>query len=342
MRASELEGKWRAALHRMVGNLRGTSLIEQMLFLALSSIILSGVISFYISHYEVNLGQEQVAEMQQNVRIALDRVSQEVLMGGYGVPQQAGIVAASENGITFLNRLDKAYTTLSAALSAAATSLSVDSAAGFSVNDVIYLLHPDGSVESPSPKVTVVNLSTNTLTVESGVSKAYPVGSSVSSPSNYTTMTSSTAGSSLSVASVANFKAGDAVYVVHPTNGTFVSKTVDSINSSINQLTLQSSLGTNYPTGSFVVLPVAYALEGSTSAPRLVRKVGGVSQVLADDVESLRFTYYDSADPPQTIPNPLPSPYDSDPFTEETVLSATDRNAIVRAEIRLAIRTHKV
>jgi type IV pilus assembly protein PilW len=79
----------------------GFTLIEMLIALAISSVLLAGLYSFYLSQKQTYVLREQVAEMQQNVRSGLALMAREIRMAGYnptGAPG-VGIVAAGPQTI---------------------------------------------------------------------------------------------------------------------------------------------------------------------------------------------------------------------------------------------------
>ena len=62
----------------------GVTLIELLIALAISSILIAGVYRVFIYHQRTYATQEQVADMQQNVRVAMNRMIREIRMAGFG------------------------------------------------------------------------------------------------------------------------------------------------------------------------------------------------------------------------------------------------------------------
>ena len=81
---------------------RGFTLTELMIAVAIGSLMLASVYSFYINQRHVHTVREQVADMQQNARIGMALIMQELRMAGYD-PQGvgAGMVAATAQMLQF-------------------------------------------------------------------------------------------------------------------------------------------------------------------------------------------------------------------------------------------------
>ncbi len=67
----------------MLRNNDGITLIEMLVVLVLSSVLMAASYRVFIGGQKVYVVQDQVADMQQNVRGALDRMNREVRMAGY-------------------------------------------------------------------------------------------------------------------------------------------------------------------------------------------------------------------------------------------------------------------
>lgn len=84
---------------------RGFTLVEIMITIAVSGILMAGVYTVFISQQNSYLAQEQVAEMQQNIRSAVDLMTRDIRMAGFDPYSSAntGIVTATAGrfGFTF-------------------------------------------------------------------------------------------------------------------------------------------------------------------------------------------------------------------------------------------------
>jgi prepilin-type N-terminal cleavage/methylation domain-containing protein len=63
---------------------KGITLIELLIVLVLSSILIAALYRMFISQQKTYTVQEQVVDMQQNVRLAMDQMAREIRMTGYG------------------------------------------------------------------------------------------------------------------------------------------------------------------------------------------------------------------------------------------------------------------
>ena len=66
------------------GGDKGVTLIELLLALVISAILVAGIHRTFIHQQKSYATQEQVADMQQNVRVAVNRMMREIRMAGFG------------------------------------------------------------------------------------------------------------------------------------------------------------------------------------------------------------------------------------------------------------------
>jgi type IV pilus assembly protein PilW len=65
-------------------NRKGITLIELLVALSISGILVAGVYRTFVSQQHTYTVQEQVVDMQQNVRLAINRMTREIRMAGFG------------------------------------------------------------------------------------------------------------------------------------------------------------------------------------------------------------------------------------------------------------------
>ncbi len=89
----------------------GLTLIELLIALVLSSILIAALYRLFISQQKTYTVQDQVADMQQNIRVAIDQMTREIRMAGYGgnilaifgnVNGFTNIITPADNSITVL------------------------------------------------------------------------------------------------------------------------------------------------------------------------------------------------------------------------------------------------
>jgi type IV pilus assembly protein PilW len=87
---------------------RGFSLVELLIAIAISGIVLGAVSTLFIMQNKSYSVQEQVTEMQQNARAAMDIMTREIRMAGYDPSSSANasIVTATSGSINFTQDLD--------------------------------------------------------------------------------------------------------------------------------------------------------------------------------------------------------------------------------------------
>ena len=70
---------------------KGFTLIELMVALALTSIIMAGIMAAYVSQLKTHITQQTIVEMQQNLRSAMQHMEKEIRMAGYDDPNKTSV-----------------------------------------------------------------------------------------------------------------------------------------------------------------------------------------------------------------------------------------------------------
>ncbi|MDT8424089.1 MAG: prepilin-type N-terminal cleavage/methylation domain-containing protein, partial [Desulfuromonadales bacterium] len=68
-------------------NQRGFTLTEMLVAMVIGMLVASGAYSVFFSTTRTARKQEQVSEIQQNLRVAMERVSQDIRHAGFGLPE---------------------------------------------------------------------------------------------------------------------------------------------------------------------------------------------------------------------------------------------------------------
>ncbi len=78
-------GKWgTGGFGCITRSIRGVTLIELLIALVISAVLVAGLYRTFVHQQKSYATQEQVADMQQNVRVAINRMIREIRMAGFG------------------------------------------------------------------------------------------------------------------------------------------------------------------------------------------------------------------------------------------------------------------
>ena len=88
---------------KMTGKNKGFSLIELMIAMAVSIIVLGGIYTIYNSQTRSHRTQQEIVNMQQNLRAAMALMEKEIMMAGSDPSEKAGaeIVTATASTLRF-------------------------------------------------------------------------------------------------------------------------------------------------------------------------------------------------------------------------------------------------
>lgn len=88
---------------------RGFTLVELMIAMAIGALVMASVMTSFLSQHRSYLAQDDVVEMQQNARVAMDMLTRDIRSAGYD-PNNigAGITTAGANNLVFTREDDLA------------------------------------------------------------------------------------------------------------------------------------------------------------------------------------------------------------------------------------------
>jgi prepilin-type N-terminal cleavage/methylation domain-containing protein len=179
--------------HRAV---KGFTLIELLVGVVLSSLVVLALYTLLSAQNKVYVAQDDISEMQQNLRIAMERISRDLTMAGYGKPSRLGtstwpqlngvsgldfsIRVTGGNTLDIVGCLDPADGHAVGALSVGATTITLQSGEGASFNTTTKSDISIGGKENAK----IVSISGDTLTIDTnpvvagsqGLTYAYPAG----------------------------------------------------------------------------------------------------------------------------------------------------------------------
>jgi hypothetical protein len=104
---------------KYIRNIRGVSFIEIMVALALTGIITTAVLRLYVTQHRNYMVQDDITDIQQNVRSSIDEITRNLRMAGYEIPEAMKAIEASNTNpdtITITFHDDGCDTYLSAAM----------------------------------------------------------------------------------------------------------------------------------------------------------------------------------------------------------------------------------
>jgi prepilin-type N-terminal cleavage/methylation domain-containing protein len=173
---------------------KGVTFIELLIALVISAILVAGIYRTFIHQQKTYATQEQVADMQQNVRVAINRMMKEIRMAGFGNIQGVLPVTFPGVGRTYPNVVNPdlpsagEFTIVSAIGGNAALSaqpgdlvggvplllnqIQVSALAEFNMNDKRYI--SVGGLESHF--ITAIDGPNRVLTLNTDVGNFYRIG----------------------------------------------------------------------------------------------------------------------------------------------------------------------
>jgi hypothetical protein len=160
--------------------------MEILIAMSTFLIVLLAVYTSFDSSQKTYAAGEQRADIQQSARIAMEMMSADLRLAGYGFPTGGGaITVAGPTDIRFWADLDNASTVIVADVPGGSTTLSVQNATGIQAGNTIYLINGTVSDQRTVATVTInpdPAPDTITLTAPTPAGTVYPWGSQVGRP----------------------------------------------------------------------------------------------------------------------------------------------------------------
>lgn len=155
---------------------KGFTLVELLVVTAILGLVIGAVYSLYLTHMRTAYSQDEVVEVQQNLRIAMDAISKELRRAGALVPFGTSPINASSTATTLvintsepsgasarINKNRKIPNTFS---NFSTTVESAESLEQFAAGDPVRILRPYKGTQFPfDPQIPLANYTT--LVVES-------------------------------------------------------------------------------------------------------------------------------------------------------------------------------
>jgi prepilin-type N-terminal cleavage/methylation domain-containing protein len=167
---------------------KGVTLIELLIALVISAIIIAGIYRTFIQQQKSYATQDQVADMQQNVRVAINRMMREIRMAGFGnvqgvlpvtflgtriYPNVINIDLPNLGELTIVSAIGgNAILTAQPGGPLASNQIQVSALAEFDTNDRKYI--SIGGLESHF--ITAIDVPNRVLTLNTDVGNFYQIG----------------------------------------------------------------------------------------------------------------------------------------------------------------------
>jgi len=239
----------------------GSTLIEVLTAVVIFSIVLTAVFATFSFQKQSYTTQTRVAEMQQNLRVAVDILFRDIRMGGYGVDSDINVPLSAVGGV---------------GTSTIALRGFQGADGGSSAPDGIYILYSydmDNTLSALQPtlttgSITAVNSGTVTMNVTPGTGTRFSTGD---------------------VVLINNGTTADMYQVTSRDNNSLTFGSTPAINANGHNSNIYD-VGSKVSRARFV----RYFIDGTDPEhPTLMvtRLPGAVSQPVADDIEDLQFLY---------------------------------------------------
>ncbi len=76
---------------KLLTNKRGFTFVELLIVMAMLGLVIAAIYSLYRTHQKAAYTEDEVVEVQQNLRIAMDSITRDVRMAGFLIPRTGGI-----------------------------------------------------------------------------------------------------------------------------------------------------------------------------------------------------------------------------------------------------------
>lgn len=163
---------------RHIRNQKGFSMTELLIVSTIGVFLLGAAGMVFVSQQSSMKAQREHADINALGRFAVEDIAKMLRETGYGLPTGQGVTSANTNTITLLSNTDNVTTTLSADISAGATSFTVASAANFAAGDkvAVYMVFSSSTYDLK----TISSIAGNVITVSNAFANAYSTSQSIS------------------------------------------------------------------------------------------------------------------------------------------------------------------
>jgi prepilin-type N-terminal cleavage/methylation domain-containing protein len=261
--------------HLRIRDFQGFTLIELLVVVLMISIVIGSIYSLYITHQRTAYVQDEVVEVQQNLRIAMDSIARDIRLAGFlapGYPVNAVSYATGTAATTYLPSADQVNS----------DTLALNIATGLG-SALATIMTATTTISSPIPVDSVLLpdntqkfYTNNAVTIIRQQDKSQPAGSNVFMITSADTANSTVTLSGTLPSGFTGFKVGDIITKLADTyTGSAYSAT-----STITYFLADHSAYSACPAGA-----------GQLCLMRSDSSDGSGAQVVAQNIANLRFSY---------------------------------------------------
>lgn len=130
---------------RHLKNDRGWSLVEVLIALSVLGVVSAAIMKSYVVQHENYMTQEDISYVQQSARSAIEELTRQIRMAGYGVPEGVDAIIARDgnpDSIEVWYQVDNCDSYLSAAMAMTTSPLTCANVTCFVAGERLYIYEP--------------------------------------------------------------------------------------------------------------------------------------------------------------------------------------------------------
>ncbi|HWR81728.1 MAG TPA: prepilin-type N-terminal cleavage/methylation domain-containing protein [Candidatus Deferrimicrobium sp.] len=138
------------AIMRKAANSRGATLLEVLIAVAIMGFVTAAIFELYVTQHKHYIVQDDITNIQQNVRASIDELGRQIKMAGYDLPLGLPALKASNTNpdtITITYQIGNCETYLAAAMPQPSAELKcATDISCFYEGQWVYIFEPDSSI----------------------------------------------------------------------------------------------------------------------------------------------------------------------------------------------------